>query len=333
MRPWTPAALQVIRTTVHAGGRAYAVQAVKVRLDSVRLQVGLAGGRVGAVAPLAEIAARPGTVAAINGSYFEAYTEGPIKVPNHTLITGGRVVHKGTIGTVIGFTDDNEVLLDRLTLKIEGATNGSYHYPDNWWAYWINRLPTTPDSVILFTPDWGAATGVPDGTQVVVSGGRVTRVGIGSQIIPRDGCVIYLRGNEEQQAQKFRPGRSCEYRVVREGRHDLGDWERVREAVGAGPRLLTSGRITVDSVGEGFSHAKILTMSAGRSLVGVTADGWLILATSSGTVAEMAGVMKALGARDAMSMDGGASSGLWAEGRSLVTPGRMISNALLVLKR
>ena len=48
---------------------------------------------------------------------------------------------------------------------------------------------------------------------------------------------------------------------------------------------------------------------------------------------QMADVMKALGAWNAMNLDGGASSGLWARGRYLTTPGRPISNALLVLDK
>ena len=101
--------------------------------------------------------------------------------------------------------------------------------------------------------------------------------------------------------------------------------------MGAGPRLLTEGRITVDPISEGFSHEKILSLPGARSMVGVTRDGWLIMATSSGTVRQMADVMKTLGAWNAMNLDGGASSGLWVQGRYLTTPGRRISNALLVL--
>ncbi len=66
-------------------------------------------------------------------------------------------------------------------------------------------------------------------------------------------------------------------------------------------------------------------------MVGVTRDGRLLLATSSGTVRQMADVMKALGAWDAMNLDGGASSGLWVQGRYLTTPGRQIGNALLIV--
>jgi hypothetical protein len=330
--PAGPTQLQASSTSVTAGGRRYVVNVVRVKLRTARLKVGLARGGIPGVEALADMARGYGAVAAINGSFFDAYTTGPIKGPHHTVITAGKVVHKGEIGSVIGFTAGSQPVLGRLPLKIEGALDGSYRHPNNWWAYWINRLPSTPDIAIIYTPEWGPATGVTDGTQVVVAQGRVVRVGTGSQPIPADGFVLYLRGSQKSElGPRFRPGRRCHYRVVRRGSPGLGQWARVQEALGAGPRLLTDGRKTVDPVGEGFSHAKILSLSASRSMVGLTRDGWLILATSTGTVAQMAGVMQALGAYNAMNLDGGASSGLWAEGRYLTTPGRLINNALLVL--
>jgi len=57
------------------------------------------------------------------------------------------------------------------------------------------------------------------------------------------------------------------------------------------------------------------------------------LVTCSATVRQLADIMKALGAYDAMNLDGGASSGLWVQGKYLVQPGRSISNALLILKK
>src|SRR5205823_14432062 len=128
-------------------------------------------------------------------------------------------------------------------------------------------------------------------------------VGGAAMPIPRDGYVIYLRGSETQLAERLRPGRRCEYRVVREGHHDLGEWARVREAIGAGPRLLRGGAVALDPVAEGFSHPKILSLPGSRSMVGVTRDGWLLLVTATGTVRQMADVMRALRAVAAMNLD------------------------------
>lgn len=58
----------------------------------------------------------------------------------------------------------------------------------------------------------------------------------------------------------------------------------------------------------------------------------MILTTSSATIPELAKVMKQAGAYQAMNLDGGASSGLYYNGRYMTYPGRNISNALLIFK-
>ncbi len=59
----------------------------------------------------------------------------------------------------------------------------------------------------------------------------------------------------------------------------------------------------------------------------------MILATSSGTIRDMADVMRGLGAYQAMAFDGGASAGFWLRGRYLTAPGRLLNNALLVVAK
>jgi len=325
--------IKAVSTIITINGKDYPISYVKVPLNKVRIKIGLAKGRVGQTESLKDIAKRYGAITAINGCFFDAYTSNIIKNPHHTIITEGKVVHKGNVGTVIGFTEDNQVFMERLTLKIEGGLDGSFKYPNNWYAYWINRFPESADTVTIFTSYWGKSTGLNDGIQIVVSNGRVVRIGHSSQNIPEDGYVIYFRGKEKKLAERFWVGRRCEYRIVREDGSKLGKWEKVKEAVGAGPRLLKDGNIVVDPISEGFSHPKILSMSGTRSMAGITKNGELILAVSSGTVREMAYVMKALGAYQAMNLDGGASSGLWVNDSYIITPGRDLSNALLILRR
>lgn len=318
--------------SVSAAGRSFSVRLVTAELGRVRVKVGLAGGRVGRTESLAGIASRYGAAAGINGCFFDAYTSNPIKNPHHNLITNGRFVHKGNVGSSLGFALDNQFRMERLLVKIEGALDGNWGWPDNWYAYWINRLPESPTTITIFTPAWGAATGLNDGTQAVVSGGVIRTVASASQAIPQDGYVVYFRGNVSDVRGRFRVGRRCDYRLVRQDGSPLGFWDSVQEGIGCGPRLVANGQVALDMAGEGFSSAKVLSMSAGRSMVGVTRDRKLLMATCSGTVQQMAQVMKALGAVDAMNLDGGASSGLWVAGRYLTAPGRNISNALLVLE-
>ena len=99
----------------------------------------------------------------------------------------------------------------------------------------------------------------------------------------------------------------------------------------AGPRLIVNGKVALNVVEEGFKDPKILTGGGARSALGVTRDHKLILLTTGGaTIPQLAEIMKQAGAYQAMNLDGGASSGLYYNGKYLTTPGRKISNALVV---
>jgi hypothetical protein len=310
------------------------VSFLKVRLAEVRVRIGLAGGRPGRVEQLDEIARRYGALAAINGGDFEAYGNAPIRNPNHTLITGGGLMFKGDVGDILWFDRDDHAEIVRVPLKIEGALDGKWDWPNNWYAYWINRYPSgAGDTITIFNPEWGERTGLSGGPQVQVADGVVTAIQNSSTIIPRNGYVIYFRG-EAKAAAHFAVGRTAQYRVVRSDGAPMGEFASAQEAIGCGPRLLTDGRVTVNPAAEGFRDPKILYMSAARSAVGLTRDGTtMILATSGGTIRQMADVMRGLGAYQAMAFDGGASAGLWLTGRYITEPGRLLNNALLVLRK
>ncbi len=297
----------------------------------VRAVAALAHDRVGATEDLASMAKRYGAVAAINGTFFEAY--GGIPEPWGTIIRNGKVVHVGNVGSVVGITSDGRVKMDTVRIKVEGGTGGSYEWPDNWYAYGFNRTPGPAGSAAyIYTRERGSSLGFAYGTSVVVSGGKVVRVVENQDVaIPDDGFVVNLTGSEQNLRDRFEPGESVSYRVVFEDKDgNRLDWSDVVTAVGAGPRLLTGGRITVDPAGEGFTSAKILTGGGARSAIGVKSDGSILLVTVPGaTIRQLASVMKELGAVDAMNLDGGASSGLYYKGRYLTAPGRRISNALL----
>ncbi|MCP3794586.1 phosphodiester glycosidase family protein [Paenibacillus sp. CH40] len=105
----------------------------------------------------------------------------------------------------------------------------------------------------------------------------------------------------------------------------------VEGALQAGPRLVTNGQVSLNVKAEGFKDPKILTGGGARSALGMSRDHKLILLTTSGaTIPQLAQMMKQAGAYQAMNLDGGASSGLYYNGSYLTTPGRQISNAIIV---
>jgi hypothetical protein len=319
------------KAVVRAGSRSYVCHVVTVNLASGRWKprVVTAWNGVGQTEAFESMLKRSHAVAAINGSFFDAYNQVGDKDPGMTLIHEGQVIHKGGAGTVIGFHPGG-VVMGHLDLPIRGTVSGPRGRPLPWYAYWINRTPTTADSIVLFTPAHGARTRVGGGLAVVVIAGVVADVLEGDVAIPANGYVIYFRGGLRRQAAAFTRGAEVRVTILRKAAQDTEAWQAVTEAVGAGPRLLTDGHITLRPEQEGFEDPKILSYHGQRSAIGITRAGSLLLVTVHGpTIAELAEILRGLGAVQAMNLDGGASSGLYCNGVMITRPGRLLSNALV----
>jgi hypothetical protein len=318
---------------VRVGSRTIACKVVTLDLKSGKLapRLIIAQGGLGRTETFGSMVKRTRAVAAINGSFFDAYNTVGDKDPGMTLIRNGQVIHKGSIGTVLGF-GQNGPLMGRLNLPIRGTVEADGRTQE-WYAYWLNRTPTSDNNIALFTPARGRSCRVSDGVCVVVNNNEVARIARGDVAIPPTGYVIHFRGAEERQAAKFAVGAKVGYSIVFETDTDREAWQAVSDALGAGPRLLTDGKVTYNPVGEGFSSAKILTLAARRSAVGFTRDGKVLLVTVNGvTVRQLASILKQLGAYQAMNLDGGSSSGLYVRGKTLTAPGRPLSNILVFVK-
>ncbi|WP_171056419.1 phosphodiester glycosidase family protein [Paenibacillus sinopodophylli] len=315
---------------VTAGGKKFSVQTVVIP-KGMPVTAGLASRKVGVVQSLQSIAQAYQADAAINGTYFEAY--GGIPEPYGTVIADGNVEHIGNTGTAIGFTWDGTVVMDTLRVKIVGGTDGSFTFPNNWYAYFINRTPSAgASSAIMFTPKRGAKVGFALGTAITVSKGKVTKISKKENVsIPADGFVLVYTGSEEKLAERFKIGTTVEYKLEMTNLSKAPiAWSRVHTAIGAGPRLVKDGKLAVSPAGEGFSSSKILTDSAARSGILVKKDGNVIIATvPNATMKQWGQIMLQLGAVQGMNLDGGASSGMYAQGKLITTPGRLISNGFV----
>ncbi|HEY3379412.1 MAG TPA: phosphodiester glycosidase family protein [Armatimonadota bacterium] len=307
---------------------------IDLRDPKTSLKVGLAWGHVGRTESLAGIAARYGAVAAINGSFFDAYTKDAIKNPDMSLISGGQLIFKSGLGSLLGFDADNTPHLGIVRHRLQGTYRSAYGTTQDWFAYWLNRKPTAATSITLFDRQWGDVVEPWGGTSVVVEQDTVTAVSRQTVSIPAQGYVLHFRGEAAQLAH-FTVGRKLRWSPQRtvEGGDDAA-WTRVQEAIGAGPRVLVHGTPVFNPLAEGFSDPKILQQSGMRSAAGYTADGKLYLITTCiARVSDLGRILKSFGCVEGINLDGGASSGLWYRGRYLTKPGRAISNALLVLEK
>jgi hypothetical protein len=264
----------------------------------------------------------------INGTFFAAYP-GETGEPYGTLVVDGKLVHLGSIGTRLDVLADGRVQIVRDRLEIRGSLDGSDVYPHNWYAYNLNQTPSPGgSSVYIFTPERGATLGFRAELAVVAQRGTVIRIARGEDVaIPHDGFVVAMQRKEvEILGWKFRVAQRIDYRAVQDG----VPFES-RFSLGAGPRLVQQGSVSVSPIAEGFRDPKIVSQRGTRSVVGLTAGNEVILAViGHATVAEAAVVIRRLGAVEAMNLDDNASSGLVCNGKYLVRPGRQVANALVL---
>jgi len=312
------------------------VKAVYVNLKDWEIRPILARNTVGATESLADMAKRSGAAAAINGTFFNSYSD---LQPHGTVQIEGNFAHTGTNGTTMGITNDNTVLFENLYIGIEGSINDSYEWPNNWYAWGVNHNYSDPSAIVIYTPAKGKTAGNKAATSVVVKGGVVAEKRKGVVNIPSDGFVITANSGPAAQrvANLFKTGDRVGYRFTYKKVNKSGqevNWDNVRHGLGAGPRLLTNGKVTVDFKKEGMSDPKLTKNSGTRSFIGVDKNGLLVMGTVNfATVKELAEITLKLGLANAMNLDGGASSGLYHQGKYLTTPGRLLSNGLVVVKR
>jgi hypothetical protein len=113
------------------------------------------------------------------------------------------------------------------------------------------------------------------------------------------------------------------------------DWRRYWMSVTAGPRLLTDGRIELRPGAEGFTDPAVVR-PATRTALGFSRDGARLYLASFPTPVSLereAAVMKAMGAYQALNLDGGTSRALAERGTVVARPGRPLTIAVVVYDR
>ena len=197
---------------------------------------------------------------------------------------------------------------------------------------------TDPSELIRFTTRFGPETAPGSEVEAVLDHrGRVLAQRGGPGPIPAGGSVLAGTGDAAEWLRAHaRAG--ARVRVTEEittaGGRRLRDTGHALGVVNGGPRLLANGTPAIDATAEGFVHPDdpqffyaFGVRRNPRTLAGVTRDGHLLLVAADGrapgisvglSFAEEAAVMRALGATDAVNLDGGGSTTL-ALGSRLVT--------------
>jgi hypothetical protein len=214
---------------------------------------------------------------------------------------------------------------------------------------------TDSSELILFTPVFGTTTEPGEGAEAVLdSSGRVTE--LRSQrggAIPPNGSVLSGTGEAAQWlSTHMQPGARVTIKrsFLAEGRRLKGT--KNLGMINGGPRLLRGGGVNITAYTEGFHwpenpefYYRFGVKRNPRTLAGIMPDGDLLLAAVDGhrpgysvgaSFRESAGIMGALGADEAVNLDGGGSTTMTV-GEALVnrpsdaTGERPIGDAVVIL--
>ena len=118
------------------------------------------------------------------------------------------------------------------------------------------------------------------------------------------------------------------------GRDRHTDWSGYETVLAGGMWLVRSGALALAPRAQGFRDPSLFRPNP-RVAVGVTAANNLLLVATRNrvTLRHWARALRGLGAVDALNLDGGSSTGLFFGGRTLIRPGRHLTNALVVYTR
>ena len=277
--------------------------------------------------PFGSIIKRTQPTVAVNGNFFDAYRT---KVPYGNIVSRGQVIQGiGNDGAFIRTASGKNIIGQPTVIHELDAGHKKFS------AWYTNAGLNDNTGIGVFNPYYGGSVKLPQGTYAVVSGGVVKAMGGGGSnvAIPQNGYVIFFAANAVSKSDinaMIRVGDSVKDTVVMKGDPRLAG-ETAEALVAAGPILVKDGKNVAASAALNY-EGKIRNQNAGRSAIGVKADGTVVIVTGTARVANLANAMIQLGCVEATNLDGGASSGLYANGRVITSPGRSLNTVLTITK-
>jgi len=327
-------------STIAVNGKNYTFDYITIDLSDPRVLVSpvIAKGGIGHTEKLSSMVERTDAVAAINGTFFDAYNKDTTKqYPYGLLLDNGEIIRTGQNQSLI-IQANRKAVIEQASLGVsiqvtqKGKKDPTYQFSP--WAVNVYYGDQTDGQVICFTPEYGISKiSYPNGTNIVVDNGHITAITTSEAVIPSNGYVIYIQGENPYILSNLHVGDAITMNQSMKAGSEQEklspqDWVA---AIGVGPKLVTKGKLDINFERDGFTESKITTTASARSFVGIDKQNRLVMGIFPAvTMQNMAQALLNFGLVEAMNMDGGASSGLYYNDVMKRTPGRELSNALIV---
>lgn len=334
-----PIAVHVVRAPRQTGGF--------ILIEPVLANVHSAGLRpIHSIAGLASIERGCDVIAAINGGFFMAGTGTYRMSPIGLFVWRGELISPPNSRSALVCWDNGKLDIERLSGRIELQMGNNVRVP----IVALNQ-GVVSNGISMFTPRFGQATLCPSdaGTVQIVAEARnpplrpngILRAAVssiaggGSIPIPGNGIVIVARGTGMNLVKDVSVGDElCIRTEVNPSKGGI-IW-----ALGAGPRLLRDGGVSVEWQEENFKPDAVMTQYP-RAAVGLSDSAIVFVALEGDRVRggrgvdafQLAQLMRELGCTDALMLDCGSTTSMYVRGE-VFTPlsnlPRPIANALVL---
>lgn len=337
----------IVRETVP-----WAIQALELDRNARSLAIGVAlgGEHILGIEPLDGIIGRVekerGKVAgAINGDFYILQADPYQGDPIGLCVAEGELVSTPMKRSALAFMADGSPMIGRFTFTGSAAANGSTHKIRG-----VNQK-CGMDALILLTPRFNGETRPEEGAVILLAGPYTKklspaesfkttviekRAGNAPVAIPPGRIALMGRGT----GAAFLESLAIESEITVTVSVEPG-FGNIANAVGGGPRLLRNGDISIEAAAEGIAKSFVDTRHP-RTAVGwnedtfffVTVDGRQEGYSLGMSLPELAALMKELGATEALNLDGGGSTTLFAGGKIRNRPSdkrlRPLANGIVI---
>lgn len=325
------------------------INLLRLDLTKVYLHAKLGMDQIVGTETTSSIAARHGAVAAINSGFFRL----------DNSIFAGTPAGVLKIGTFLSESNNGRTALEilnsshRTDVVIERVNMWSQiNVEDELYDVGINRQRGEND-VVVYTNEFSRTTLTDSkGVEFIVMNGIIRGVydARGSTIIPATGFVISASGTKRELFMKILRSGTAVFKTYKSSSAQDGPavagMNLAHNVIGGVPQLIKNGKIDITWEQEKASRAFVFNRHP-RTAVAKMKNGKFLMITVDGrqpgvsvgmTLPELADYLLALGAVDAMNLDGGGSTTMVLDGTVVNKPSdptgeRKIGDAILVTLR
>ncbi|MEU6720964.1 phosphodiester glycosidase family protein [Nonomuraea sp. NPDC046802] len=286
-----------------------------------------------------------GAVVGVNGGFFNIHTAKNLRgEPVGASVVGGRLLSEAVPGRSAVVLKGRSAKITELKTTVTAAAQDGQKTDVNG----VNRAAAT-DELILYTEEYGAKTPTGGTDAVLDAGGKVVALRTSGAAVAKGTRVLHGNGIAADWVNEHAAADSTvnvETKVV-----DLRTKKALSltpdlHVIAGGVGLVRNGKVKITAKLDGHDSMNMILRRHPRTLLGLTKNGSLILATIDGrspgmTVGanfpEAAQFMRWLGAKQAINLDGGGSTAMVVGGKLVNRPSdgveRGVGDALLVLPK